>query len=69
MPLAFPLYADKGLTDAKRFDFSLKVLEKAAGYEEQLNKPKVTVKVTPEEADMYSRLQSEYFVVRTALVG
>jgi hypothetical protein len=53
----------------KRFDFAFKVLEKAAGYEEQLHKPKATIEITPEEAQTHSRLRSEYFVIRTALVG
>lgn len=62
------LYADNEDADAKRLDFALKVLEKAAGYEGQLAKPSSTIKVSPVEAEIYSQLQSEYFVVRTALV-
>ncbi|OBT69660.1 hypothetical protein VE03_00976 [Pseudogymnoascus sp. 23342-1-I1] len=61
------LKAAKSCIDAKRLDFALKVLEKAAIYESQLSITDGTVKASPAEAKTYSRLQSEYYVVRTTL--
>ncbi|KFZ02357.1 hypothetical protein V500_00246 [Pseudogymnoascus sp. VKM F-4518 (FW-2643)] len=61
------LKAAKSCIDAKRLDFALKVLEKAAVYEGQLSMQDGTIKAFPAESETYSQLQSEYYVVRTAL--
>ncbi|OBT96970.1 hypothetical protein VE01_05545 [Pseudogymnoascus verrucosus] len=61
------LKAAKGCIDAKRLDFALKVLEKAAVYEGQLSMHDGTVKSSLEKSETYSQLQSEYYVVRTTL--
>ncbi|KFY01778.1 hypothetical protein V490_00767 [Pseudogymnoascus sp. VKM F-3557] len=61
------LKAAKGCIDAKRLDFGLKVLERAAVYEGQLSMQDDTLKVSPAETQTYSQLKSEYYVVRTAL--
>ncbi|OBT49348.1 hypothetical protein VE00_00485 [Pseudogymnoascus sp. WSF 3629] len=61
------LKAAKSCIEVKRLDFALKVLEKAAVYEGQLSMHDGAVKASPAEAETYSQLQSEYYVVRTTL--
>lgn len=62
------MYSDSWITDAKRLDFALSVLEKAAVYESQLSIRDGTIRASPAEAVMCSQLQSEYYVVRATLV-
>ncbi|KFY45185.1 hypothetical protein V494_01110 [Pseudogymnoascus sp. VKM F-4513 (FW-928)] len=61
------LKAANSCIEAKRLDFALKVLEKAAVYEGQLSMQDGTVKESPAETETCSQLQSEYYVLRTTL--
>ncbi|KAI9718236.1 MAG: hypothetical protein M1812_004226 [Candelaria pacifica] len=59
------LKAAKYCLDQKQLDAALKILEKAADYEEELLKP--SNQLTPEDANLHRTLSAEYFILRTAL--
>ncbi|KAI9795239.1 MAG: hypothetical protein M1835_006135 [Candelina submexicana] len=59
------LKAAKYCLDQKQLDGALRVLEKAADYEEELSKP--TNQLTPEDATAHGTLSTEYFLLRTTL--
>jgi hypothetical protein len=52
--------------EVKELELTLRVLEKAADYDDQLKKAKAHI--DPEYAEVYSKLRSEYFVLRIMLV-
>ena len=54
------------LAVAKRFDLSLKVLEKLGGYEDKLGTPDPGTSL--EDGVVHQRLIAEYYILRTALV-
>ncbi|KAI9697243.1 MAG: hypothetical protein M1836_004807 [Candelina mexicana] len=59
------LKAAKYCLDQKQLDGAIRVLEKAADYEEELSKP--TNQLTPEDATAHGTLSAEYFLLRTTL--
>ena len=54
--------------ESNRFDYAIKVFEKAADYREQLEKFIRDNTASDEESHRYAQQQAEYYVLRTCLV-
>lgn len=65
--LKVALKAARFCLDGKQTELCVKVLGRAAHYEEELAKP--DNQLSPEDVAIYARLRAEYFALRMALVG
>ena len=65
--LKVALKAARFCLDQKQAELCLKVLERAAHFEDDL--AKLENQISPEDGRVHLRLKAEYFILRTALVN